>query len=345
VASTRTSRVNRALIGSVILAGALLVAPLTAQATPQRQSPAPPTSSQVVAQLADLAKSNNKLTEQFNQAQIDVTQAEEAAAAATRDAARAELALRTAQRALATSLASQYKGASFSHTAALLASTSGQSYLETMQSLNILSVHQSEVAKNASSATTAAKAAEATAKNLVDAAIAKRLAVSSQRDALQVTIAKQKRLLAALTAAERAQFLSANAPTPAQVVKITAAPVLAKSKGAATAVQAALSQRGKPYVWGAAGPDSYDCSGLTMWAWGQAGVSLPHQSADQQNMGVAVAQGQLQPGDLVFFGSPAYHVGIYIGDGMMVHAPTTGDVVKISALANMSDYSGARRVG
>jgi cell wall-associated NlpC family hydrolase len=106
-----------------------------------------------------------------------------------------------------------------------------------------------------------------------------------------------------------------------------------------------MSQQGKPYVWGAAGPDSYDCSGLTMWAWAQAGVSLPHQSAEQQALGTPVSQGQLQPGDLVFFGSPAYHVGMYIGNGMMVHAPTTGDVVKVSPLAYMSDYSGATRVG
>src|SRR5205807_9412848 len=101
---------------------------------------------------------------------------------------------------------------------------------------------------------------------------------------------------------------------------------------AAAAVNAAMSQRGKPYVWGAAGPDSYDCSGLTMWAWGQAGVSLPHQSADQQAMLPAVDRSQLQPGDLVFFGSPAYHVGMYIGNGNMIAAPHTGDVVRIEAV-------------
>jgi len=164
-------------------------------------------------------------------------------------------------------------------------------------------------------------------------------------------VGKYKTLLATLTAAERARFFAASTAAPAQVnravVAVTAiqVPLGAASKGADAAVRAALSQRGKPYVYGAAGPDSYDCSGLTMWAWGQAGVGLPHQSAEQQGQGRSVSRDQLQPGDLVFFGSPAYHVGMYIGNGMMVHAPTSGDVVKVTALAYMSDYSGATRVG
>jgi cell wall-associated NlpC family hydrolase len=79
-----------------------------------------------------------------------------------------------------------------------------------------------------------------------------------------------------------------------------------------------------------------------MYAYGKAGITLPRTSSAQSTFGKAVSRSQLQPGDLVFFGSPVHHVGIYLGDGKMVHAPDTGDVVKISPLQN--DYSGARRV-
>lgn len=100
---------------------------------------------------------------------------------------------------------------------------------------------------------------------------------------------------------------------------------------------------GTPYQWGGNGPGSFDCSGFTCYVFAHFGISLPRIASDQQNVGTAVSSDDLQPGDLVFFGSPAHHVGIYVGNGCYIHAPKTGDVVKISPL-NRSDYSGARRV-
>jgi cell wall-associated NlpC family hydrolase len=356
MASTRNTRAIRALLGAAILAGSLLVSPLTAGAAPHSETPTTPTtpttSADVIAKLDDLAVSNDKLTEAFNKATADVATAQQNAEQADKAAVAARRTLVGARHDLAISLAAQYKGSSFSHTAALLASNSGQNYIEKMQSLSFLSMHQQEIASEAAQAAVAAKQADATAAKLVATAVAKRASLAAQRDALSTEIDKQKRLLASLTAAERARVLAQGTPSKpqvaaqvAQIAQLTTAPTSAVSKGAGAAVQAALSQQGKPYVWGAAGPDAYDCSGLTMWAWGQAGVSLPHQSEQQQNLGTPVDQSQLQPGDLVFFGSPAYHVGMYIGNGMMVHAPTSGDVVKVTSLSYMSDYSGARRVG
>lgn len=107
-------------------------------------------------------------------------------------------------------------------------------------------------------------------------------------------------------------------------------------------VDYAKSRLGCPYVWGADGPNSFDCSGLTMWAYAQIGISLPHSSRDQINCGQRVSRGDLQPGDLVFFGSPIHHVGMYVGGGMMIHAPHSGDVVKISSM-DRGDYAGACR--
>ena len=116
----------------------------------------------------------------------------------------------------------------------------------------------------------------------------------------------------------------------------------APRSSAQIAVDAALSQVGKPYVWGAEGPDSYDCSGLTLWAWAHAGVSLPHNSQMQYDATPRVDQSDWQPGDLLFFGSPIHHVAMYIGGGRMVEAPYSGSQVRVVS-AYRSDYVGAGR--
>ena len=111
-------------------------------------------------------------------------------------------------------------------------------------------------------------------------------------------------------------------------------------------VGVAISMLGTPYVWGGSAPGGFDCSGLVMWAYAQVGVSLPHSSYAQFTYGVPVSRDQLQPGDLVFFDGLG-HVGIYIGGDQFIHAPHTGDVVKISSLSEdwyAGNYVGARRI-
>lgn len=108
-------------------------------------------------------------------------------------------------------------------------------------------------------------------------------------------------------------------------------------------VETALAYHGVPYLWAGASPAGFDCSGLVMYVFAQHGVSLPHYSGAQFQLGERVAPSALQPGDVVFFGSPVYHVGMYVGGGYFIHAPRTGDFVKLSVLAERSDYAGARR--
>jgi peptidoglycan DL-endopeptidase CwlO len=107
----------------------------------------------------------------------------------------------------------------------------------------------------------------------------------------------------------------------------------------------AMRYLGVPYVWGGSSPRGFDCSGLVMYAFAQIGVSLPHSTYALWPMGSPVSRDQLQPGDLVFFNGLG-HMGIYIGNNQMIHAPHSGDVVKISSLSGWysSTYMGARRI-
>jgi cell wall-associated NlpC family hydrolase len=111
----------------------------------------------------------------------------------------------------------------------------------------------------------------------------------------------------------------------------------------AQALRWALTRRGDPYVWGAAGPSSFDCSGLVLWAYAKVGISLPHFTGDQWQMGVHVGRNQLEPGDLVFFYPDIGHVGLYIGNGLMVDAPDFGEDVQVQQVM-WNVYVGAVRI-
>jgi cell wall-associated NlpC family hydrolase len=340
------SRFNRTVLSSMLVLGALIAAPLAAQAIPRPEGPTPSTPAQVQAKLASLAKSSEQLAEQYNRAQLDIVAAQQAVTRANQAADLAQANLVQAQTTLAKSLASQYKAASFSRTAALLASNSTEGYLQTVQTMGLLTEHDSQVAAMAANAIATANAATTKARAAVADAKAKKAALGKRKQALDAQVSKYKALLASLTAAARAAYLNASRPSPVAVSQAfsTAIPQSA-AKGASGAIAAARAQLGKPYEWGASGPNAFDCSGLTAWAWGAVGVSLPHNAAAQQGMGTPVSEANLEPGDLVFFGSPAYHVALYIGNGMVIHAPTTGDVVKIVSLSSIGDYSGATRLG
>jgi cell wall-associated NlpC family hydrolase len=119
--------------------------------------------------------------------------------------------------------------------------------------------------------------------------------------------------------------------------------VAVTGRGAA-AVRFAYEQLGKPYSWGQDGMSSFDCSGLTSRAWAAAGVSLSHSSRAQAGEGRRVSRSELQPGDLVFFGSPIHHVGIYVGGGQMINAPQSGESIGVR-YAFRGDYAGAVRPG
>jgi cell wall-associated NlpC family hydrolase len=167
------------------------------------------------------------------------------------------------------------------------------------------------------------------------------LAHLSERKTMLASINADIRNLIAAQQAAEAAAARANAASNGFVMDTGGNPPTS-SKGAA-AVWWAEKALGAPYVWAGSGPNEFDCSGLVMWAYGHVGVSLPHSSAEQIGYGQRVGRAYLQPGDLVFFGSPIHHVGMYVGGGSFIEAPHTGAVVRIASLDNRGDYAGACR--
>ncbi|MDP9069626.1 MAG: C40 family peptidase [Actinomycetota bacterium] len=160
---------------------------------------------------------------------------------------------------------------------------------------------------------------------------------------LNAALERARARQAALDAAAAAQAATAGAGVVAiDFGAIEPAP--APNPEAQAAIDAALSQLGKPYQWGAEGPDSFDCSGLTMWSWAHADVAIPRTSQTQYAGTTRVPKDDWQPGDLLFFGNPIHHVSMYIGNGQMVEAPYTGSEVRVVS-AYRSDYVGAGRPG
>ncbi|KOV11476.1 hypothetical protein ADK60_35160 [Streptomyces sp. XY431] len=170
------------------------------------------------------------------------------------------------------------------------------------------------------------------------------VALAGEKKAVQEKLAKAQALLNKLSAADRAKVNAQEAAATRasrSAAERPAYPGPATGRAAAV-VQFAYSQLGKPYVWGATGPSGYDCSGLTGAAYRAAGVQLPRVSQAQWNAGARIARADLQPGDLVFFYGDLHHVGLYIGDGKMIHAPRTGKNVEVLPIDAMP-YVGAVR--
>jgi cell wall-associated NlpC family hydrolase len=235
----------------------------------------------------------------------------------------------------------------------------------TLQRLDAARVYQGVVAEQANAVAakaTGAAAAAAAAKAKANAAVASQHALlkrlHQQRAQLSTLLARargratqlQREHIAAVARAQAAALAAAatySGPSPYANVSGSLAGTISASTGQA-AVAVAEQQIGKPYQWGGAGPDTFDCSGLVMWSYDQVGVHIDHWTGDQWNEGAHISQSKLRPGDLIFFAydtsrpSTIHHVGMYIGNGQMVEAPYTGANVRISN-AIRPDYIGAVR--
>jgi cell wall-associated NlpC family hydrolase len=362
VASTRNAARLRAVIIGIVAAGsAAFLIPAIAAAVPR--DPATDTIASVTERLDNLSKQSESLAEKYNGAQITLTARQKAAGKAQSAFRSAAATYQTARAQLTNTLKSQYEGAQFSTAGALLTSTNEANYLDKVEALNLLNAHRSAVVAELITARANADKAQEAAADALQKAKSVRDLVSKQRADVEAQTKKYTDLLATLNAQQQEQYRDRNAPTAAQLAttQTTQAPqaltapaqpaappaVGGGSAKAQIAVAYARAQLGKPYVFAAAGPDAFDCSGLTMMAWAAAGVSLPHYAPSQMQYGstVPIDVSAMLPGDLIFLYPDIGHVEIYAGNGMAISAPQPGDVVKyVSVAYDMPNIVGVRRI-
>jgi cell wall-associated NlpC family hydrolase len=339
-ATRRPGFARRALVAAGVVAG-LLAAAVPAQAAP------PATATEAAELVAAKGHELEVITEQFNDARVALEAQRATAEAAAAQLQQATAALASAQQQVRGIARSAYTGEGLNSFQALLTSDSADAFVDRMATLQLVAGHQNGLLEQAAAANVAAAQAQATEQRAAAEAQAQFDAVSAQQADLQKQVDEYRAAFNQLSAQEQAAAVTghddrASRSTDREESLPAGGAVVAGSEAAQIAIDTAMAQRGKPYVWAAGGPASFDCSGLTAYAYRAAGVSLPHSSRMQSQMGQAVSRDQLQPGDLVFFYSPVSHVGIYIGNGQMVHAPTSGDVVKVAPL--MGGFAGGRRI-
>ena len=347
--TTTPSSVRRA---GVALVGALgiLLAPVPASAAPS----SPASSAEAARLVAERGHQLEVVTERFNEARDALAAQQAAAAAAAAELEKATATLARAQQSVRGIARSAFTGESLGSFHALLTSGSADEFVNRVTTLQTIAGHQNGVLQEAAQANVAAAQAQATSQQAAAEAQSTYDDAVGQQAELEKQIADYRAQFERLSTAERQAALAAHhAAEPAAdenpaeperasrgeraapAAPAAPAPVVANGAAAQVAVDTALAQRGKPYVWAASGPGSYDCSGLVQYAYRAAGVSLPRSSRNQSATGTPVSRAEARPGDLVAFYSPVSHIGIYLGNGQMVHAPTFGDVVKIASVDGM----------
>jgi cell wall-associated NlpC family hydrolase len=286
----------------------------------------------LIAKARVLSNQINQLDEQYNGLRIQLSQARTQAKVAQHTYAQDIVALSAGRLGIGQLAAQSYMNNGLDTTFSLLTSSNAQNMISRAAIMQQLQTQNSDRVGQMVAAVAAAQRAKASAEQ--QGKIASRLAaaMATKRQAAQkkINLLNSKVFAKAMAVFKQTgNYPNINIPTANTI--------------GAQALQAALTRRGDPYVWGAAGPSSFDCSGLVLWAYAQVGISLPHFTGDQWNMGVHVARADLQPGDLVFFYPDIGHVGLYIGNGLMVDAPNFGETVQVEPV--MWDvYVGAVRI-
>lgn len=254
----------------------------------------------------------------------------------------------TLQRSLGTIAIEQYKSGGFGQSFELLFSSDPTLYLSSAGSLEAITRRKSAQLREFEAAQQRLNATTLTVNDKITLVAAAQKKLAAQSAIALSKLAEAEKLLSKLSKAERERLakLAEDEENADQASSLKAAKSASGVSGrAGVALKYALKQIGDRYVFGAAGMVTWDCSGLTMRAYQASGVSLPHSSAAQSRMGKKVSFSALKPGDLLFYGRPVSHVGIYMGGGKMVHAPRSGSRVKVTSSGSLGSKPlvGARR--
>ena len=290
----------------------------------------------VQARVDTLYEKAEQASERYNDARLELEQAKSRLKALHADLERQQQKVDEVRSDVAAAVVSQYQGQALSSTTQVLLAEDPDAFLDQLTTVSGYNDQQAEMMADFAVQAQQLEMREAAAKRELDRIASTKETLADEKAEIDDKAAEADELLSRLEARAQAPVSRSSSTR--------AVPNVSVSGRAGAAVQYALSQVGDAYVYGAAGPSAYDCSGLTMMAWAQAGVSLPHSSSAQMGSGTPVSQSDLAPGDLVFYYSPVSHVGIYIGNGQIAHAanPSTGD--RVDPVFSMP-YSGAVRPG
>jgi len=290
----------------------------------------------VKKQVEELDRQAEVASERYNDARVKVKQTQTKLAALNSDLGRQQTLVDSMREQVAALVVEQFQGNSLSTTGQLVLSTNPDAFLDNLNAVSAYNSQRGQVMEEYSTQLDLLTLRKAAAQTEASRLTALQKQMLGDKQEIDAKAAKAQAILDELEEEARAKLLGGDYSG--------SVPSFSGSGRAASALKYALAQVGKSYVYGAAGPNSFDCSGLTMRAWGTAGVGLPHSSRAQQGSGMRVSESALQPGDLVFYYSPISHVGIYLGNGMIVHAANPSSGVRVSPLHSMP-YVGAVRPG
>jgi peptidoglycan DL-endopeptidase CwlO len=363
------SRGRRRQAQAFLIGIAALCAAASANATPGTVASKQAQAQQVLAQIQQIDESMGAVVEQYNLANVRLQKIETDQRENRKQLKVTKKNLKLAQASLAARLVTAYTSSQDDTTLSLLlGSTSFEDLLNRLEAVNSTSQQDASIVKQVASFKAAVQQhrAELSKAHTEQQTVVAQKAAQKQR--IQSQLASRRQLLSSIKgeiqrikAAEVLQQRQLEAAAQSRLSAGTEIPATEGGVGISAStpegstvappnvhggvVGIAMRYLGVPYVWGGSSPRGFDCSGLVSYVFAQIGVSLPHSSYAQFGMGSAVSISQLQAGDLVFF-TGASHVGIYIGGGQFIHAPHTGDVVKISSLSGYysSNFAGGRRI-
>ena len=315
--STRTATRRRSR--AVLALASALVATATGVLTPGTAAAAPADAAQAATLVREAAQQLTLIGAQLHEAELIVEEQQAAAAVAAQQAVAAQAAMEVYEPQLRAIAQSGFTAGNRSRVAAFLTSGSAKQLVQQMTTLDVIADHTNGIIAEAAAVRKAAEEAQAVADSAAANARAGLDQLAAQEAEVEKKVETYKADFARLSAAEQEQVVTAVAGRTLTAPSVTSLPP-APGTEAAVAVKTALAQVGDRYARGATGPDAFDCSGLTSYAYAAAGITLPRTSSTQAQAFPQVSRADLLPGDLVFYYTPISHVALYIGNGMIVHA-------------------------
>jgi cell wall-associated NlpC family hydrolase len=319
------------------LAALALSGTVTIAVTSTQSAHAEPDISKVRDKVEALNHVAETAAEKYNDINVELGKLKRELKSAQADEARQGSTLDGVRASVRDSVIAQYQSQTLGNAGGLL-NTDPDAFLGQVSTVSTVNDLQNNLLADYGAQVQAYDIRQAQTQQRIDKISELRTELAKNKKIADENFAKAKKVLDGLEAKQREEILSRGGSVRPGDISVSA------SGRAAAAVAYAMAQVGDAYVWGAAGPSAFDCSGLTMAAWARAGVSLPHSSSAQYSMGPHISESELQPGDLVFYYSPISHVGMYIGNGLIVNAENPSVGVKVTSLHAMP-YVGAVRPG